>query len=75
MLQGKIALDVECNPLQGDEVAKIIKAVKNGEKFQKYTYVIEKAFSLEKDIENVTIGDNTYDIEYLTPEIMAEREY
>ena len=75
VLQGKIALDVECNPLQGDEVAKIIKAVKNGEKFQKYTYVIEKAFSLEKDIENVTIGDNSYAIEYLTPEIMAEREY
>ena len=75
VLQGKIALDVECNPLQGDEVAKIIKAVKNGEKFQKYTYVIEKAFSLEKDIENVTIGDKTYNIEYLTPEVMAEREY
>ena len=75
MLEGKIALDVECNPIQGEEVAKIIKAVKNGEKFQKYTYVTEKAFSLDDSISGVLIGDKTYEITKLTEEIMAAREY
>ena len=75
VLEGKIALDVECNPLQGGEVAKLIKAVKNGEEFQKYTYVTEKAFSLDESISGIVIGNKTYEIEYLTPEIMAEREY
>ncbi|SEQ31777.1 simple sugar transport system substrate-binding protein [Lachnospiraceae bacterium NE2001] len=75
VLEGKIALDVECNPLQGEEVEKLIKAVKNGEEYNKYTYVKESAFSFDDTVKSVTINDESYDITPLTENILNSREY
>lgn len=43
-LEGKIALDVECNPLQGPYVEKIIKRLEQGEPIERFTYIDETLF-------------------------------
>ena len=75
VLEGKIALDVECNPLQGAEIEKLVKAVKNGEEYNKYTYVKESAFALDDTVKNVKINDEDYEITMLTESILNSREY
>ena len=75
VLEGKIALDVECNPLQGNEVLNIINSVKNKEKVEKYTYVSEKAFTSDPTVKSITLDGEEYDITMLTQDILDEREY
>ena len=75
VLEGKIALDVECNPLQGEEIEKLVKAVKNGEEYNKYTYVKESAFALDDTVKSVKINDEDYEITMLTESILNSREY
>jgi simple sugar transport system substrate-binding protein len=43
-LQGKIALNVECNPLQGPYVDAIIKRLQNGEPIEQIKYISESQF-------------------------------
>lgn len=43
---GYINADVECNPLQGEYIADIIKAHKNGEPIEKINYIEEKLFTI-----------------------------
>ena len=43
-LQGKIALNVECNPLQGPYVDEIIKKLEAGEPIEKVKYIDEAQF-------------------------------
>jgi len=43
-LSGLISLDVECNPLQGPYVAKIIKQLSQGDRIEKITYLDEAWF-------------------------------
>ena len=75
VLDGRIALDVECNPLQGEDLKNIIKAVKNGEEYNKYTYIAESVFSHDAVIKSVKIDDTDYEITHLTQEIMNSRDY
>lgn len=58
-MEGKINLDVECNPLHGPRVEKIIQQLERGETPEKYSYVEETYFEAGK----------------LTPELIAERAY
>lgn len=44
MEAGFINVDIECNPLQGPDVAKIIECLEKGEKVDKIVYVEEKVF-------------------------------
>ena len=75
VLEGKIALDVECNPLQGEEVEKLVKAVKAGTEFNKYTYVKESAFAADDTVKSVTVNGEEYEITVLTDSILSNREY
>ncbi len=75
VLEGKIALDVECNPLQGEEVRKLITAIKGGKHFEKYTYVQESAFAIDDTVKSVSIKNESFDITMLTNQILKEREY
>lgn len=75
VLEGKIALDVECNPLQGAEIEKLVKAVKNGGEYNKYTYIKESVFALDDTVKSVTVGEENYDITVLTQSILDKREY
>ena len=43
-LEGKIALDVECNPLQGPYVDGIIKQLQSGEVVDREKYIDETQF-------------------------------
>lgn len=43
-LEGKIALDVECNPLQGPYVDEIIKRLQRGERVEREKYIEETQF-------------------------------
>ena len=43
-LEGKIALDVECNPLQGPYVDEIIKKLQRGEPIERERYIEETQF-------------------------------
>ncbi|MPN09008.1 ABC transporter periplasmic-binding protein YtfQ [bioreactor metagenome] len=43
-LQGKIALNVECNPLQGPYVAQLIQRLERGETVEQVKHVDETAF-------------------------------
>ncbi len=49
-LDGRIALNVECNPLQGPYVDAIIKKMENGEPIERKKYVAETQF----DYSNIT---------------------
>lgn len=46
-LNGKISYDVECNPLHGPRVEKIIEQLQNGETPDKLAYVDEETFDAE----------------------------
>jgi len=45
--EGKINVDVECNPEQGEYIADIIMKLENGEEVEKKTYVDERIFTIE----------------------------
>ncbi len=45
--EGRINVDVECNPVQGTYVNEIIQKLENGESVQKYYVVEEKVFTKE----------------------------
>ncbi len=75
VLEKKIALDVECNPLQGETIRDLIKSVDSGEEFPKYTYVEEKAFSADETVSSIKLSDSDYEITLLTGEILEERQY
>lgn len=75
VLEGKIALDVECNPLQGEEIAELIKAVNGGENYQKYTFVSESAYACDDTVKSVMLTDGEYEITVLTEDILSQRQY
>lgn len=47
MEEGLINVDIECNPLQGPMIAKIIERLEKGEKVDKISYVDGKVFEAE----------------------------
>jgi len=47
-LSGKIALNVECNPLQGPYIDRIIKKLERGEPIEKINYIDETYFEYSK---------------------------
>lgn len=58
-LSGTIGLDVECNPLQGPSIAKIIQNLRQGKRVDKISYIDETSFdcfSITKD----TIKNRVY---------------
>ena len=56
ILDGKINYDVECNPLHGPRVRKIIEQLQQGETPLKYTYVEEVSFDTSNLLESVIEG-------------------
>jgi len=58
-LSGKIALNVECNPLQGPYIDRIIKKLERGEPIEKINYIDETYF----------------DFSTITREIIDKRDY
>lgn len=45
--EGKINVDIECNPEQGEYISEIIQKIENGESLEKKYYVEEQVFTME----------------------------
>ena len=52
-LAGKIACDVECNPLHGPRAEELIKALEAGEEVEKLNYVDEEIFATDDTVDKV----------------------
>ena len=79
-LAGKIACDVECNPLHGPRAEELIKALEAGEEVQKLNYVDEEIFAADDTVDKVTAvnsldEEGEYDVTPITQEIIDGRAY
>ncbi len=69
----KIACIAECNPLLGPRVQAIIEQLEAGETPEKFNYVDEEIFSAIDEIKTLTVDGETYQVTYLTQEVIEER--
>ena len=79
-LAGKIACDVECNPLHGPRAEELIKALEAGEEVEKLNYVDEEIFAADDTVDKVTAvnsldEEGEYDVTPITQEIIDGRAY
>ena len=79
-LAGKIACDVECNPLHGPRAEELIKALEAGEEVQKLNYVDEEIFAADDTVDKVKAvnsldEEGEYDVTPITQEIIDGRAY
>ena len=79
-LAGKIACDVECNPLHGPRAEELIKALEAGEEVQKLNYVDEEIFATDDTVDKVKAvnsldEEGEYDVTPITQEIIDGRAY
>ena len=79
-LAGKIACDVECNPLHGPRVQEIIEKLEAGEEVDKQAYVDEEIFATDDTVDKVKAvnsldEEGEYDVTPITQEIIDGRAY
>ena len=79
-LAGKIACDVECNPLHGPRAEELIKALEAGEDVDKQNYVDEEIFATDDTVDKVKAvnsldEEGEYDVTPITQEIIDGRAY
>ena len=79
-LAGKIAFDVECNPLHGPRAEELIKALEAGEEVEKLNYVDEEIFATDDTVDKVKAvnsldEEGEYDVTPITQEIIDGRAY
>jgi simple sugar transport system substrate-binding protein len=79
-LNGKIACDVECNPLHGPRAEELIKALEAGEEVEKLNYVDEEIFAVDDTVKEVTAvnsleEEGTFAVTPITQEIIDGRAY
>ena len=79
-LAGKIACDVECNPLHGPRAEELIKALEAGEEVEKLDYVDEEIFATDDTVDKVKAvnsldEEGEYDVTPITQEIIDGRAY
>lgn len=74
-LEGKIIINVECNPLQGAAVEKIIEQLEEGKTPDKQKYIPEEIFAFGNEYTEVMLGGRAYKVTPVTEEVIAEREY
>ena len=79
-LAGKIACDVECNPLHRPRAEELIKALEAGEEVEKLNYVDEEIFATDDTVDKVKAvnsldEEGEYDVTPITQEIIDGRAY
>ncbi|MFR0078594.1 MAG: ABC transporter substrate-binding protein [Blautia sp.] len=74
-LDGKIALDTECNPLHGPRVQELIEKLEAGEEIEKLTYVDETMFATDDTVTSVKVDDKDYEVTPITQDIIDSRAY
>lgn len=73
--QGKIMLNVECNPQLGPETARIIQELEKGEQPEKYTSIEEEMYASDGMVKEVEVRGRTYPVQSVTREIVEGRNY
>lgn len=63
--EGKIGCIAECNALHGPRIQSIIDLLEAGGVPDKFSYVEEKIFGLDKNITQITVGDKNYEVTIL----------
>ncbi|MCR5774865.1 MAG: ABC transporter substrate-binding protein [Lachnospiraceae bacterium] len=74
-LEGKLAVNTECNPLYGPRLTEIIDALEAGEQVEKETYIEEEQFSGVSYIGTIQVRNRPYTVTNLTEELIKERAY
>ena len=74
-LEGKIALDVECNPNYGIVAENIISDLEKNRNVVHEYYMEESLFSCIKNIETVNVDNTDYEVTNLTEDIVEGRNY
>ena len=79
-LAGKIACDVECNPLHGPRAEELIKALEAGEEVERLNYVDEEIFAHDDTVKSVKATNSLdeekdFDVTPLTQDILDKRAY
>jgi len=74
-LDGKIALNAECNPLYGTRLVEIVEELEAGREVEKETYIDEEQFSGIGYIGTIQVEDEAYTVTQLTQQLIDERQY
>ncbi len=74
-MDGKIAVDTECNPLYGPPLSRLIMDLEMGETVEKKNYYPEEQFSSFDGITAVSVGEEEYEVTQLTEELVKGRIY
>ncbi len=73
VLEDRITLIAECNPLHGPRVREIIEQLENGEKPEKYSYTDEKIFSANTLIPSINVDGVDYDVTIVTDDMVVKK--
>ncbi len=74
-MDGKIAVDTECNPLYGPPLSRLILSLETGEQVKKKNYYEEGQFSTSEGISTVTVDGKEYPVTMVTEELIRKRAY
>lgn len=75
VLDGKITMDTECNPLHGPRVEEIVKSLEKGETPDKQQYVDEGIFAHDDTVKSIEVDGETYEVTVVTQEVIDGRAY
>lgn len=75
VMDGKIILDTECNPLHGPRVKEIIDKLEAKETVEKQQYVDEEIFAADDSVKTVTVDGTEYTVTPVTKDVMDKRSY
>lgn len=73
--EGKIIINVECNPLQGPTSEKIVQELENGIIPKKQMYLEEKIFTYLDELSEIYVDGKKYDVEKVNEELIQNRDY
>ena len=74
-LEGKIAVDTECNPMYGPALSRLILDLENGKTVEKKNYYDEEQFSAYEPVLAVTVEQKEYPVMIVSEDIIRERAY
>lgn len=75
VLDGKITLSTECNPLHGPRVQSIIETLEQDGTPDKIAYVEEGMYAHDDTVKSITVDGTSYDVTVVTDEVLAGRAY
>ena len=75
VMNGKIILDTECNPLHGPRVKEIIDKLESNSTVEKQQYVDEEIFAADDTVKSVTVDGKEYSVTPVTSDVISKRAY